>query len=162
MPPEGPTFAWANRFRRQMNHSLREVAASARVDPRLAGIRAVHTRLASASPGHRDTVRRFSAHFGFETIVGDAPAPMARRFQSFVDNLWAWVMVWTFNPPALKGRDVMKRREDIWISVAALTARFAPKDLRDAVDAPGPAADDTASLAEASASSGLAEGCGHA
>jgi hypothetical protein len=120
MPSEGPTFAWANRFRRQLNHSLRELAARVQRDPRLRDIDGVRALLASASPGHRDTVRRFGSHFGLEMLDDAAPVRPPGR----ADKLWAWILVWTFNPPALKGRDVAKPREVIGMSTAALISRF--------------------------------------
>jgi hypothetical protein len=119
MPGEGPTFAWANRFRRQLNHSLRELAVRVQRDPRLRDIKGVRALLASASPGHRDTVRRFGSHFGLEKLEDAAP-----RAPGPADRLWAWLMLWTFNPPALRGRDIAKPREVIGMSTQALISRF--------------------------------------
>jgi hypothetical protein len=130
MPPKGPDFAWANLLRRRMNHSLGEIAAFFEADPRLSGIRAVHARLASPTPGERQTVRRFGERFGFETIVSAAKPSLSRRVQDWMDKIWSWIMVWTYNPPGLKGRSVMQRREYLWISKAALQSRFGSKDRR--------------------------------
>ncbi len=126
MPDEGPTMVWANRFRRQLNQSLRELALCVRTDPRLAGARGVRACLASATPGHRQTVKRFGAHFGLQVLDGGRSVGLSRRLSGLIDNLWQWVLAWAFNPPALRNRDITKVREEIGMSSAALIARFAP------------------------------------
>jgi hypothetical protein len=134
MPREGPNFAWANLFRRRINRSLGEIADLFDADPRLREIRAVHARLASPTPGERQTVKRFGENFGLETIASEAPPPLGRRIQDLMDKIWSWILVWTYNPPGLKGRSVMQRREYLWMSKATLQSRFGSKD-RGAVGA---------------------------
>jgi hypothetical protein len=124
MPDEGPNFAWANLFRHRMNSSLVELSACLDTDPRLRGVKAVRGRLASAIRGQRETARRFSAHFGFETIPAADPPPLAQRLHDSLDNLWMLILVWAFNPPALEHRTVILRREEVWMSKAVLDARY--------------------------------------
>lgn len=145
MPDEGPTMAWANRFRRQLNHSLSELAWRVQSDPRLAAAKGVRALLASATPGHRQTVKRFGAHFGLQILPPEAPIPLKRRLGGLVDNLWAWMLAWAFNPPALRGRDITKAREEIGMSRATLIGTFAelaarPPAMIVAPTAPSPAA----------------------
>lgn len=134
MPREGPNFVWANLLRRRMNHSLHEIAVLFEADPRLREIRAIHARLASPTPGERQTVKRFGERFGFETIVSEAKPPLSRRVQDSMDKIWSWILVWTYNPPGLKGRSVTQRREYLWMSKAVLQSRFGSND-RGAVGA---------------------------
>jgi hypothetical protein len=45
-----------------------------------------------------------------------------------MDKIWSWILVWTYNPPGLKGRSVTQRREYLWMSKAVLQSRFGSKD----------------------------------
>ncbi len=136
MPSDGPNFAWANRFRRRLNHSLSELAVHVQRDSRLAGIKGVRALLASATPGHRDTVRRFGAHFGLEMLADSTAVGCRRRSPGPADTLWARLLLWTYNPPALKGRDIGKPREEIGMSTAALIARFGAAEARAGLGEP--------------------------
>jgi len=120
----GPTFAWVNRMRRQFLHSLSELAAYSEASPSLRSVIAFQARAAFVSRGRTAKVTRIAAKFGFERIVHDGQPRVTVRVQDFFDNFWLWGLVWAFNPRSLRGRALIRQRDELWISKAALIERF--------------------------------------
>jgi len=120
----GPTFAWVNRMRRQFLDSLCELAAYAEASPSLRSVIAFQARGAFVSRGRSAKMDRIVARFGFERIVDDGRPRLSVRVQDFLDNFWLWSLVWAFNPRSLRGRALIRQRDELWISKAALIERF--------------------------------------
>ena len=121
---DGAGIGWGARFGRLLNISFRELAAAVDVDPRLKDAKALRARLAFASERNRGDARRFGARFGLHTIEPPAPVSLARRFHDFGEDLWLVALTWAFNRGALKGRSVLRMREDLWMSRDQLIAQF--------------------------------------
>lgn len=124
LPAKGPSFAWVNRLRRQMLWSLRELACCAETHPDLQHVVAFRARIAFANRGRREKMIRIAAKFGFERIAPDRPDRLPRRIHDFFENFWLWGLVWTFNPRSLRRRNLIRQRDELWISKAVLIARF--------------------------------------
>jgi len=120
----GAGIGWGARFGRLLTISFRELAAAVNVDPHLRDAKALRARLAFASERNRGDARRFGARFGLQTIEPPTLVSMARRVHDFGEDLWLVALTWVFNPGALKGRSVLRMREDLWMSRNQLIARF--------------------------------------
>jgi hypothetical protein len=131
-------LGWAAKFGRQMLVSFRELAVGIQIDPRLADCKAVLARLAFASERNRGDTRRFGTVFGFETLDTPWRVPLARKFHDFGEDLWLVGLTWVFNPGSLKGRSVLRLREDLWMSRGQLISRYPAKPRRlPSAKAPG-------------------------
>ena len=112
----GAGFGWAARFGRLLVTSFRELAEGLQIDPRLKDAKAILARLAFSGERNRDDSRRFGERFGFECTPTPTPVPLARQFHDFGEDLWLVGLTWVFNPGSLKGRSVLRLREDLWMS----------------------------------------------
>jgi hypothetical protein len=118
-------LGWGGRFGRQLRRSFVDLAAAIDVDPRLAGAVAIRGRLAFAGARNRDEMRRFGQWFGFESAEHAGPLPLRRRLHDAGEDIWLLALTWTFNPGCLPTRQMVRRREDLWISKAKLLERYA-------------------------------------
>lgn len=126
----GQGLGWGGRFGRQLRRSFVDLAMAIDADPRLAGAVAVRGRLAFAGARNREEMRRFGQWFGFEGAEESGPLPLRRRLHDAAEDIWLLALTWTFNPGCLPTRQMVRRREDLWISKAKLLERYvtqAPK-----------------------------------
>jgi len=77
-----------------------------------------------ASVGRGAKARRFGAYFGFKPAEGDAPSSLGRRLHDRAEDIWLWALAWAYNPACLKGRDLARGRDEVWISRTDLIDRF--------------------------------------
>ncbi len=124
-------LGWGGRFGRALKRSFVDLAAAIDQDPRLAGAVAVRGRLAFAGARNRDEMRRFGAWFGFE-LIETGPLPLRRRVHDAAEDLWLLALTWTFNPGSLPTRQMIRKREDLWISKAKLVQQYRPRPRRRA------------------------------
>lgn len=113
---EGAGFGWAARFGRLLVASFRELAEGLTIDPRLKDAKAILARLAFSGERNRADTRRFGERFGFECTPTPTPVPFPRQLHDFGEDLWLVGLTWVFNPGSLKGRSVLRLREDLWMS----------------------------------------------
>jgi YkoP domain len=123
---DGAGFGWAAKFGRQLVTSFRELAVGVQIDPRLKDAKAVLGRLAFSGERNREDARRFGHRFGFETAQAQPSVPPARRLHDFGEDLWLVGLTWAFNRGSLKGRSVLRLREDLWMSPEELLTRYGP------------------------------------
>jgi hypothetical protein len=121
----GQGLGWGGRFGRQLRRSFVDLAAAIDSDPRLAGAVAVRGRLAFAGARNRDEMQRFGQWFGFESAAETGSLPLGRRLHDAAEDIWLLILTWTFNPGCLATRQMVRRREDLWISKAKLVERYA-------------------------------------
>src|SRR5260221_2507848 len=128
IPAQGADLRWAARGRRQFERSLRKLIEHMEGSAEFAEIRALMMKPALADPKLERKVGRIFAMFGFERT---SEAARAEGFiQRGADNLWLWLLTWTFNPRSLKGRRFVRRRQELWISRSRLTALYGADDER--------------------------------
>ena len=137
MPQAGRSggLGWGGRFSRRLRRSFDDLALALERDPRLADVVAMRGRLAFAGARDSDDSRRFGAWFGFEMAETTRADTLRHRLHDIVEDFWLYALTYTFNPGAVRGRSLVRRRDDMWISRARLTERYgardrAPKDLR--------------------------------
>jgi hypothetical protein len=121
---EGAGIGWGARFGRLLTISFRELAAAVEADPNLKDAKALRARLAFAGERNRADARRFGVRFGLQTIEPPPQVSMARRIHDFGEDLWLVALTWVFNRGALKGRSVLRMREDLWMSRGQLLQNF--------------------------------------
>jgi hypothetical protein len=121
---QGAGMGWAAQFGRKMVASFRELATGVQIDPRLRDAKAILGRLAFAGERNRGDTQRFGHRFGFETTPTPARVPLARQFHDFGEDLWLVGLTWVFNRGSLKGRSVLRLREDLWMSKEQLLGLY--------------------------------------
>ncbi|HTX51505.1 MAG TPA: hypothetical protein VME40_19180 [Caulobacteraceae bacterium] len=123
---DGAGIGWGARFGRLLVVSFRELAVGLQVDPRLKDAKAVLARLAFAGERNRGDTARFGRRFGFESCAVAGKVPLARRLHDFGEDLWLVGLTWVFNRGSLKGRSVLRLREDLWMAPQQLIERYGP------------------------------------
>jgi hypothetical protein len=113
---DGAGIGWGAKFGRVLVASFRELAVGVQIDPRLKDAKAVLARLAFAGERNRGDTVRFGHRFGFECCEVAGKVPLARQFHDFGEDLWLVGLTWVFNRGSLKGRSVLRLREDLWMS----------------------------------------------
>jgi hypothetical protein len=120
LPSSGSDLAWAKAMQRAFIHSLKAAALHLSLDPNLAEIQAVGgvTILFSASPGDGNLMKRL----GFSLRTYSSPLG---RFGEFWENLYSWLLIWTYNPASLPSHRLLSlRRTEFWISKTDFLRRF--------------------------------------
>jgi hypothetical protein len=128
VPPHGADLRWAASARRQFERSLRKLIDHMSAEPALADIRAVMMKPALPARQLEQKVGRLVRLFGFEPTQDGENAGTMSRVERYGDNLWLWLLTWTFNPRGLKARRFTRRRQELWISRDRLVARYGRAD----------------------------------
>jgi hypothetical protein len=128
VPPHGADLRWAARARRQFERSLGKLVDHMSTDPALADIRAVMMKPALPHRQLEQKVDRLVRLFGFEPAPDGESAGAMSRLERYGDNLWLWLLTWTFNPRGLKSRRFTRRRQELWLSRERLAARYRRAD----------------------------------
>lgn len=132
MPSEGPDVRWAVSSLRRLQRSCRIVAGHLLEDPRLADARAVGgvTPFFAVAGGGRDggddpVARGFFDRLGFTAHPHRHPLG---RFGRFWENLYAWLLMWAYNPASVGHRKILGvRQTEIWMSREEFLRRHGPE-----------------------------------
>jgi hypothetical protein len=116
MPDEGPSAAWANLIKRRMRYSLAIIAGRLDRDARLAEIHAMQG--APTFPRRLGPLQlaRIAGHFGFDVIEPEKHAGTAGQLHALFDSVLLCALIWAFNPAGLRGKGLLYRRCEIWMS----------------------------------------------
>ena len=125
---DGAGIGWGAKFGRMLVASFRELAVGVQIDPRLKDAKAVLARLAFAGERNRGDTVRFGHRFGFECCEVAGKVPLARQFHDFGEDLWLVGLTWVFNRGSLKGRSVLRLREDLWMTPERLIDFYKPPE----------------------------------
>lgn len=121
-PAEGPDVAWALRIGRMWMHSLRCAGRYMRNDPRLNGVRAIGGVTVLLFAGDHTGGIRLMERSGF--IVVPHRNPLG-RLGEFWQNLYAWGLMWAFNPASVRGRRLSHLRQaEIWMAADEFLRRY--------------------------------------
>lgn len=115
MGSAGPDLLWTAKVRRGLIRSLRHVAAFVATDPQLAGVRAVGgiTVLVPLDDDGRSAP--LMGRLGFDVV--SRPPGWLGRFGQFWENLYAWALMWAFNAPSLRRKQLLRlQRTEVWMS----------------------------------------------
>ncbi len=116
VPADGPDFAWVCRFRDQLSDAMHKLALRLESDPALADVKAVCGRMTMASGGRSAKARRFGAYFGLKPADQQGPDGFAARLHDKLEDIWLWALAWAYNPVCLRGRDLSRGRDEVWMS----------------------------------------------
>ncbi|MFB0535990.1 MAG: hypothetical protein ACETWR_13530 [Anaerolineae bacterium] len=123
MGPAGPDLLWAAGVRWRLIRSLRHVAALVATDPQLAKVQAVGGVTVLFPPDDEGSPARLMRRLGFDVM----PRPLGRlgRFGEFWENLYAWALMWAFNAPSLRRKQLLRlQRTEVWMSRRRLLERY--------------------------------------
>jgi hypothetical protein len=123
VPADGPDFAWVCRFRDQLNYAMHKLALRLESDPALANVKAVSGRMSMASGGRSAKARRFGAYFGLKPADQQGRDSFGARLHDRLEDVWLWALAWAYNPVCLRGRDLSRGRDEVWMSRADFIAR---------------------------------------
>jgi len=114
-------LGWKKRVRQQLMASLHRLAFRIVDNPRLQGAQALRMTISIPILGQQSLLARLLISTGFEA------GEMASRKSAilrFLDNIWAWLLTWTYNPRALVGWRFNRTRAEFWMSRARCLALY--------------------------------------
>jgi len=120
----GPDLAWAAETSRRLRRSFVLLAAALDGDSRWQDLRAVFARWAFAGAFHATHQRRLIEEFGLDIFSPDGT--LAHRLHDLMQDFLLWGMLRAFNPGALNSHGFFRSRQELWVSRAAVLARFSP------------------------------------
>jgi hypothetical protein len=123
VPAAGPDFAWVCRFRDQLSYAMHKLALRLENDPELANVKAVCGRMSMASGGRSAKARRFGAYFGLKPADQEGRDGLCARLHDRLEDFWLWALAWAYNPVCLRGRDLARGRDEVWMSRADFIRR---------------------------------------
>ena len=112
-PNGGPELGWKKRVRQQLMASLHRLAFRIVDNPRLQGAQALQVTISIPNLGQQSLLARLLISTGFE--AGEMTSRKSAILR-FLDNIWAWLLTWTYNPRALVGWRFNRTRAEFWMS----------------------------------------------
>jgi hypothetical protein len=132
LPERGPDLGWALQFRHRLRRSLHELSVYVERDPAYRSIRAFR---GEGVLGSRHEVKRLAAMaraWGFDVPRAERQG-WRRMAGDFWRNLYAFALLWAFNPGGTKGHALRElRRDEFWITREALTRQYGRQPTRAA------------------------------
>ncbi len=128
MPPGGPDLAYAKKLTRMAANSFRLLAEYLLQDPRAADVGAVGGITNLFFSGNIAAGKKIFNRLGLHIERHRSRAGVVRRF--FID-LYAWMLMWTYNPQILRARRPLEIEwYAFWISRSELAQRYATAKVR--------------------------------
>ena len=119
---KGTTLAEAVRGQRQIIRSLQAVAAEIQRDSRLANVQAVGGVTALITTTGTTGTEKLFKHLGLTIVPYHNPLG---RFGLFWENLYSWLLIWTYNEASLRRRPFLKLvRTGVWMTAKEFLARY--------------------------------------
>ncbi len=125
IPAEGAGLAWAQKFYHQIVNSLEELAVYTNDSPAMQSVTGFHGVPPFGGDDLSMVPRKIFERWGFELVPNEKPNTLANRFTRFWENFYMMMLVWTFNPRSLRGKQpIHLHRDEIWISRKALLEKY--------------------------------------
>ncbi len=105
-------FSWATLIRRNLRHSIRQLARHLADHPDCQSIVAVRACVTFGSRRRQAQMRRAAAQFGFELVEGGPP----NGLHEMGEDILIWAFARAFNPAALRRHKLRRDRTELWIS----------------------------------------------
>jgi hypothetical protein len=122
VPPGGADMVWATKTLRLFRYSLSLAAHYAREDSRFQPVHAVVGVTTILNPPDGSNTSHPMERFGFKVTRYRSPLG---RFGEFWENFYAWWLVWAYNPPSARQRDLfIARRSEIWMAAQDFIGRY--------------------------------------
>ncbi len=116
-------IAFGNAFLRGIIHSFQGIARAMLSDPQLANAQAVGCNLIFLFDENNPERVYQAGRLGFTYLPHRRPLG---AFGEFWENLYAWGLMWAYNPESLAGRRFFgSRRSEIWMSRQVFLDRYA-------------------------------------
>ncbi len=112
--PRGPDFVWAKNSLELLRTSLEELALWLKGDPDFSPIKALCGDTALVPPSDARSAGRLLRRLGFDLIPRRS---FLGRFGEFWENLYAWSLMWAFNPTSLRKKQLIKLRRT-WVCIS--------------------------------------------
>ncbi len=125
-PADGSGLQWARAIYRGLLVSLRLLARYLTERPALGTVRAIGSDAAGFLTGGSIAAGRdLFARMGFELQRPRATAHAWNRFVWFWENVYSWMLIWTYNPASLRGKPPWSlERVGLWMPRATLEERY--------------------------------------
>ena len=114
-------MGWKKRVRQQLMASLQRLAFRIVDNTRLQGAQALRMTISIPILGQQCLLARLLISTGFE--AGEL-ASRKSAILRFLDNIWVWLLTWTYNPRALVGWRFNRTRAEFWMSRARCLALY--------------------------------------
>jgi len=124
-PASGPTLAWARRFNRTFDISLRELAHFLEMRPDLDNVKAICANMAFAPMERGAQLTRYVSRFGFESIAVNDSQSLRKRMHWFGENILISMIVLAHNSSALRADTLWRYRTLVFLSRQRLQRRYA-------------------------------------
>jgi hypothetical protein len=123
---EGVTVAWARRFGRAIDISLRELAGFLRQGADFDSVVAIRIEMGLGDAARNEQTARILGRFGFELVPGHEGKPVS-RLRRVGDNAMVLLLILAANPNAGHGSLFRRERAVVYVSRRALETRYAPR-----------------------------------
>jgi hypothetical protein len=121
-----PKLGWTERVRQRLMGSLHRLAIQIADNAPLQGAQALRTTISIPILGRQNLLTRLLIGTGFE--AGEL-ASRTSAILRFLDNLWVWLLTWTYNPRARAGWRFRRTRAEFWMSRARCLALYGDEAL---------------------------------
>jgi len=127
MGPEGPTLAWALRFRRALDTSLKGLAAYLRVRPELDEFPAICGNMVLGTAEQTEQLMRLSERLGFEQVpMDEGRISIGEQLHRSGENFLALFFVMAVNPVSARLEILRRSRALIFMSRNRLMRLYGP------------------------------------
>ncbi len=125
MRPEGVDLPWARAFYRAIRPSLELLSQHFAESPQWAGLRALCGEATFIRSENLSAGVSLLTRLGLEIRPSSRGAGPWGRLTTYGENLFSWLLMWTYNPASLRGRRPSDlSRYWIWMSRARLDAEY--------------------------------------
>jgi ceramide glucosyltransferase len=125
MPRNGPDLAWAITFNRQALYSLAQLAVFIEQNPRFDQIKAFRGDPPFGSRFSQVQLEVLAGRWGFDVITRQEPGGALGRFAEFWEDVYAFGLLWAFNPASIQGKGFNGIKHDqLWISRDTLLDKY--------------------------------------
>lgn len=132
-PERRSDFRWVAQIQHQMRSSLSRLAGYVRREPELSDVRGLRMRPPLSDRRPINALARLLLSSGFEQT---RPVPANNPVLRFLDNIWAWLLTWEYNPRALIGWEFSRTRHEFWISRSRFLMLYGGAGARDGIGDP--------------------------
>lgn len=129
--PERRSVRWVAEIQQQMRSSLTRLAQHVQHNPSFDAVRALRMRPPLSDRRPANALARLLLSSGFEQT---RPVPVHGAVLRFLDNFWAWLLTWEYNPRALVGWQFSRTRHEFWISRSRFLMLYGDRGTRDEAD----------------------------
>lgn len=127
MRPAGVDLQWARAFYRDVRPSLELLSEHLAATPRWHGVRALCGEATFMRSENMSAGLSLLSRIGLEVHPSDRGTASWQRLAAWGENLFSWLLMWTYNPASLRGRTPAAiERYWVWMSRRTLDEKYRP------------------------------------